>query len=207
MTPCILHWNEIRTHIEGEVVLKMMCSMQLEYCMTNWSVSLSVTISKDQRWLNNTYQLFQVDGYVFFQPPFENGGRWINTLDLPMCLADMLFNSSPPGGTISGSTLLRNRRPSFLRLFIQARSCWIVMLDCCFRIHISIFDLLKFIHNISLTDTHYMYIYIYRVYLKNIFIHRHTTTHLHFSCHVRETPTYISNGEPMFSCNFDESQV
>lgn len=161
MTPCILHWNEIRTHIEGEVVLKMMCSMQLEYCMTNWSVSLSVTISKDQRWLNNTYQLFQVDGYVFFQPPFENGGRWINTLDLPMCLADMLFNSSPPGGTISGSTLLRNRRPSFLRLFIQARSCWIVMLDCCFRIHISIFDLLKFIHNISLTDTHYMYIYIY----------------------------------------------
>lgn len=55
-----------------------------------------------------------------------------------------------------------------------------------------------------------LHIDIYRVYLKISLIIDILLLIIIFaplsSCHAKETPTYISTGEHMFSCNFDESQ-
>ena len=134
--------------------------------------------------------------FSFSQSPFENGED-AYTVDLPMCLADMLFHSSPLGGTHQQQHFAEES-PAQLSSFVHSGT---ELLDCCFRIHI--FDLLKFIHiYISLTDTHY--IYIYTEYIEeNIHIHRHTTTHLHFCATVflscqRNTHLHLEQGAHVF---------
>lgn len=145
---------------------------KLEYCMTNWSVSLSVTISKDQRGLNNTYQLFQVDGYFFFQPPFENGEdestHWIWAHVLSWHVVQLISTGWHPSaaalcwGIAGPAFFVCSFRHGAVGLLFPYTYIWFIKVYT-YKFNIDI----------------YIYIYLHSIFEKNIFIHRHTTTHLH----------------------------
>ena len=149
---------------------------------------------------------------IFFSSPLLKTGKMNQHIGFgPMCLADMLFNSSPLGGTHQQQHFAEES-PAQLSSFVHSGT---ELLDCCFRIHI--FDFVKvYTYKFNIYSLHiiiyiYIYIYIYTEYIWKTYSYIDILLLIYIfaplsSCHARETPTYISKGEHMFSCNFDESQ-